>query len=79
MAFTNWDRRRNRPRGLQPISRDAAQTDSPCAKSTSFFLDALASGLPPCAGVALGFDRLVMVAARAERIDDVVTFPYERA
>ena len=44
-----------------------------------FFLDALASGLPPCAGVALGFDRLVMVAARAERIDDVVAFPYERA
>jgi lysyl-tRNA synthetase class 2 len=44
-----------------------------------FFLDALASGLPPCAGVALGFDRLVMVAARAERIDDVVTFPCERA
>ena len=41
--------------------------------------DALASGLPPCAGVALGLDRLVMVAAQAERIDDVVTFPYERA
>ncbi len=43
------------------------------------FLGALESGLPPCAGVALGFDRLVMVAARAERIDDVVTFPCERA
>ena len=43
------------------------------------FLHALASGLPPCAGVALGFDRLVMVATRAERIDYVVAFPYERA
>jgi lysyl-tRNA synthetase class 2 len=43
------------------------------------FLDALAAGLPPCAGVALGFDRLVMVASGATRIDDVLTFPFERA
>jgi elongation factor P--(R)-beta-lysine ligase len=51
----------------------------PVREVDQFFLAALASGLPPCAGVALGFDRLVMVAARAERIDDVITFPYERA
>jgi lysyl-tRNA synthetase class 2 len=43
------------------------------------FLAALAHGLPPCAGVALGFDRLVMVAAGAASIDDVVAFPHERA
>lgn len=43
------------------------------------FLAALAQGLPPCAGVALGFDRLVMVAAGGSRIDDVIAFPYERA
>jgi lysyl-tRNA synthetase class 2 len=43
------------------------------------FLQALAHGLPDCAGVALGFDRLAMVAAHADRIDDVLAFPYERA
>lgn len=41
-------------------------------------LAALASGLPECAGVALGLDRLVMLAVVAERIDDVMAFPVER-
>ena len=37
-------------------------------------LDALAEGLPPCAGVALGFDRLVMLATGAPTIDRVRAF-----
>lgn len=43
------------------------------------FLAALEHGLPDCSGVALGFDRLVMCAVGAERIDDVIAFPHERA
>lgn len=43
------------------------------------FLQALAHGLPDCAGVALGFDRLAMVAASAASIDQVIAFPCERA
>jgi lysyl-tRNA synthetase class 2 len=43
------------------------------------FLAALEHGLPECAGVALGFDRLVMCASDAKHIDDVIAFPFSRA
>lgn len=37
-------------------------------------LAALEHGLPDCAGTALGFDRLVMLALNAQSIEDVMTF-----
>ncbi|MDO8953440.1 MAG: EF-P lysine aminoacylase EpmA [Gammaproteobacteria bacterium] len=37
-------------------------------------LAALESGFPDCAGVALGVDRLVMLALKADRIEDILSF-----
>lgn len=42
-------------------------------------LAALAHGLPDCCGVALGFDRTLMLATGAAHIDEVLAFPTERA
>ncbi len=43
------------------------------------FLTALKSGLPDCAGVALGLDRLLMIMASKSTIQDVIAFPLQRA
>jgi lysyl-tRNA synthetase class 2 len=61
------DRQERRARGLPDHPIDVR------------LLGALAAGLPDCAGVALGFDRLVMLAAGAKHIDEVMPFPTERA
>jgi len=41
-----------------------------------YFLAALQHGLPDCAGVALGLDRLIMLAANCQNIAEVISFTF---
>ena len=62
------DNRKRNARGLpqQPID-------------TNLLESALKTGLPDCSGVALGVDRLVMLALGAEQLGDVIAFTVDRA
>ncbi|WP_237132884.1 EF-P lysine aminoacylase EpmA [Pseudohongiella sp. O18] len=50
------------------------QVGLPVQPVDEFLLAALASGLPDCAGVALGFDRLLMLISDRQRIAEVISF-----
>lgn len=61
------DNRKRKSEGLseQPIDKN--------------LIAALEHGLPDCAGVAIGIDRLLMIALNKTTIDEVIAFPIERA
>jgi lysyl-tRNA synthetase class 2 len=71
--------------GAEQRSRFAADLKTraarglPSAAIDPNLLAALDAGLPDCAGVALGFDRVLMLACGASKIDEVLAFPVERA
>ena len=61
------------------IARDQAsrkQRGMTLRPTDSEFLAALESGMPDCAGVAMGLERLQMVQDKTDDIRDVVTFTY---
>ena len=45
----------------------------------SYFIAALNAGLPNCAGVALGIDRLLMLLADTSKISDVIAFNWHNS
>ncbi|TZF91865.1 EF-P lysine aminoacylase EpmA [Cognatilysobacter lacus] len=60
------------------IERRAARS-GPFVPRDEFLLAAMASGMPSCAGVAVGVDRLLMALLGTTRIADVLAFDFARA
>ena len=56
--------------------RRRAELGLPVYPHDEDFLRALEEGMPPAAGNALGFDRLVALVAGRDAIDDVLAFPH---
>lgn len=50
----------------------------PASPLDEYLLAALTAGLPPCAGVALGVDRLCMIALQVKHINEVISFSFDR-
>ncbi|HEV3138090.1 MAG TPA: EF-P lysine aminoacylase EpmA [Pirellulales bacterium] len=67
-------RQRNRQANLARV----AEGKPPLPEETRL-LAAMEAGLPDCTGVALGFDRVVMLAAGAQSLAEVMPFPIDRA
>lgn len=51
----------------------------PVLPESSRLLAAMDAGIPACAGVAMGLDRLAMLVLGADCIDQVIAFPFSRA
>ena len=60
-------------------NQQRVKDSSPLLPEESRLLDAMRHGMPGCAGVALGVDRLVMLATGANSIREVLAFPIDRA
>ncbi|MBR9882344.1 MAG: EF-P lysine aminoacylase GenX [Oceanospirillales bacterium] len=66
-------------RRLEQDQQQRAELQLPQRPLEKRLVAALEAGMPACAGVALGFDRLVMLALGAEHIEQVIPFTFERA
>ena len=75
-AFTELTDPEEQRRRFEQALADKQMMGEPTPPLDEAFLTALEHGLPPCAGVALGFDRLLMALTGASDIADVIPFPH---
>ncbi|HRE90300.1 MAG TPA: EF-P lysine aminoacylase EpmA [Myxococcota bacterium] len=69
--LTDADEQRRR---CEEDNAERLRTGRPALPLDEDFLGALAAGMPPSAGIALGLDRLMMVLTDAASIDEVLAF-----
>lgn len=69
--LTDADEQHSRFEDEQRIRRARGKPVYPIDRK---FIAALAEGIPPSAGIAMGLDRLVMIATGADAIDDILAF-----
>jgi len=64
-------------RFLADRDKKKAETGEDLAVDTEL-IEAMRMGLPPCAGIALGVDRLLMLMTDSPALQDVLLFPFHR-
>ncbi|AWL13313.1 Lysine--tRNA ligase [Saliniradius amylolyticus] len=74
--LTDADEQRRRFEQDNALRQQLGKSEQPIDER---FLAALAQGLPDCSGVALGVDRLVMLALNARSLTEVISFEVGRA
>ena len=74
--LTNADEQRQRFEADNARRRELGKPEMPVDER---LLAALEAGLPECAGVALGLDRLLMLKRGVDDISEVLAFPAERS
>ena len=63
------------PKVQEKVFRVIGLSDEEGRDKFGFLLDALTYGAPPHGGIALGMDRIAMLAAETDSIRDVIAFP----
>jgi aspartyl-tRNA synthetase len=69
----------HKPEFQRKIFRELGLTDEEIADRFGFFMEALEFGAPPHGGMALGLDRIAMLACGETSIRDVIAFPKNQA